>query len=96
MRYWDGAAWTEQVAPAGQRDELPPDPSKGACPYCQTPIAPNLSRCPQCSGIFKFCRKCNHMVAVTTNSKFVGMARGGTKTQVRCGTCQTVLEGPRF
>ena len=93
VRYWDGSVWTDHVAPAAGQGAAP---NAVPCPYCATQIAPGLSRCPQCAGQFKYCPRCQAMVALTTNSKFVGLARGGTKTQYRCAQCSKVLEGPRF
>jgi hypothetical protein len=101
VRYWDGEAWTEHYGPAGNSEAASDEPAdddsgKVPCAYCNTPITAGVARCPQCAGDFKYCSRCKDMVALTTNSKFVGMARGGTKTQYRCARCAKVLEGPKF
>lgn len=66
------------------------------CPYCFSEMHWKATRCPSCSGELRLCPKCHQERAVTTNSKFVGLVRGGTKTQTRCATCHTVIDGPRF
>lgn len=97
QRYWDGADWTEHTAPAS----VPPPPqASGApsaeCPYCHSAIHPDASRCPACSGELKYCRSCGKHRGVTSKQKFVGLARGGMKTQYRCMVCGRVVDGPRF
>lgn len=97
LRYWDGTAWTDHVAPASNQSSAPAAAgSTQVCPYCRNAMAEGATRCAACSGELKWCPKCQGLVGVTTNSKFVGMARGGTKTQYRCGQCRRVLEGPRW
>lgn len=94
VRYWSGAEWTGHIAPAsGVRDGAS---GTVPCPYCQTAIAPGLSRCPQCSGEFRHCSQCQGMVAVTTKSINVGLLRGGRANQIRCAQCRRILEGPAF
>lgn len=98
LRYWDGGDWTEHTAP----NAAPPPPTGTAvqlgaeCPYCHSGIHPDASRCPSCSGELKFCSSCREHVGVTSKQKFVGMARGGMKTQYRCMKCGRVVDGPRF
>lgn len=36
------------------------------------------------------------MRGMKSKQKFVGLARGGMKTQYRCTHCAKVLDGPRF
>lgn len=99
--YWDGQAWTEHIAPA-----VPPtdSPSPGQtlnertqpCPYCRGAMPYEATRCPSCAGELLWCTRCNDLVATTSKQKFVGMARGGMKTQVRCARCSKILDGPWF
>lgn len=67
-----------------------------ACDYCTTQIPAGATRCPQCAGQFYFCPTDKRHVGVTSKQKFVGLMRGGTKTQYRCMHCGRVLDGPRF
>ena len=53
-------------------------------------------RCPHCAGEFMFCPKDSRLVGLTGKQKFVGLVRGGTKTQRKCMHCGKVLDGPRF
>jgi hypothetical protein len=104
LRYWDGDQWTDHTAPAG----APPPVAAAApvavktavdtrpCPYCTTPIARKALRCASCGGELKFCRGCAMPMGMTSKQKFVGLARGGMKTQYRCMKCNRVLDGPRF
>ena len=48
------------------------------------------------AGELLWCTRCNDLVATTSKQKFVGMARGGMKTQVRCARCSKILDGPWF
>lgn len=73
----------------------PPSPSR-ACPYCRASIAQDALRCQHCAGELKYCPGCRSVVGMTAKQKFVGMARGGMKTQYRCMTCGRVLDGPRW
>jgi hypothetical protein len=66
------------------------------CDYCTLEIPGAATRCPNCAGEFKFCPTDKRMVGMTIKQKFVGFARGGTKTQYRCMHCNRVLDGPRF
>lgn len=93
QRYWDGQSWTDHVAP------LHPSGATGptkACGYCGATISADASRCSACGGEFRWCRRCGDDMPTVTKQKFVGMARGGTKTQWRCRGCSAVLEGPRW
>lgn len=101
LRYWDGDAWTQHTAPA----DVPPPGGQGqgepaggtvACPYCSVSIADTAIRCPHCGGEQRYCPTCNDLVGVWSKQKFVGLARGGTKTQYRCLRCNRVLDGPRW
>lgn len=66
------------------------------CPYCFEVVAEHATRCKHCAGDIRNCPDCGKNVRVTIKQKFVGVLRGGTKTQVRCMECDAVLEGPRF
>lgn len=66
------------------------------CDYCRSEIAAEATRCPHCAGEFRYCRTDGRLVGVTAKEKFVGLLRGGKKTQLRCVICGDVLEGPRF
>jgi hypothetical protein len=100
LRYWDGERWTEHTAPAG----APPPVAAVAvatadtrpCPYCTSPIARKALRCGSCAGELKFCRTCRMPMGMTSKQKFVGIVRGGMKTQYRCMKCRHILDGPRF
>lgn len=67
-----------------------------SCDYCTSEIPEQATRCPQCSGEFRRCPAEGRLVGMTTKQKFVGVLRGGTKTQYRCMHCDRVLDGPRF
>jgi hypothetical protein len=84
-RFWDGQAWTDQRRSLNR-----------PCPYCTLDIARKASRCPHCAGELRWCARCGEHVAMTSKQKFVGVLRGGMKTQYRCAKCGTVLDGPRF
>ena len=66
------------------------------CGYCTSEIPAKATRCPNCAGEFKWCAHCKEFVATTGRQKFVGLLRGGTKTQYRCTRCKRVVDGPRF
>lgn len=95
VRYWDGSAWTDSVAPAGTAAAMPAAETR-PCPYCHSPMAVDASRCPSCAGELRDCPRCKQKVATVSKQKFVGVVRGGMKTQVRCATCNTILDGPRW
>lgn len=103
-RYWDGERWTEHTAPVDappvtaepQASAAPSPAVTHACPYCKEPIASNASRCSKCGGELRNCPRCKRYVGTRSKQKFVGMARGGMKTQYRCMNCDRVLDGPRF
>jgi len=65
------------------------------CPYCQNGIHPEATRCVHCGGEGRYCKRCKKAQGMTIKQKFVGIARGGTKTQFRCMGCGAVLDGPR-
>lgn len=67
-----------------------------ACPYCFAEIDKRALRCPHCSGELRACQRCGENVGFVTRQKFVGLLRGGMKTQLRCMTCDLVLDGPRW
>lgn len=98
VRYWDGKEWTDHIAPASSHSAASEAPAaKGvACPYCGSNIHPEASRCAACSGELRFCPRCVAMRGLTSKQKFVGVLRGGTKTQYRCKQCAKILDGPRF
>jgi hypothetical protein len=91
QRYWDGQAWTDHVAPG---DPTPATPVHGTrpCPYCRTPIHQEARRCQACAGDLRYCSNCKANVGMTSKQKFVGIVRGGTKTQYRC---MKLRQGPR-
>lgn len=105
LRYWNGDQWTDHTAPA---DAPPPARAVNAspampaatntvpCPYCKVSISDVATRCQHCGGEQKYCSRCDDLVAMTSKQKFVGIARGGMKTQYRCARCSKVLDGPRF
>jgi hypothetical protein len=102
QRYWDGAAWTSHTAPV---DAPPPGAaampsaitgSTLPCPYCKSSMPETAVRCPSCGGEQRYCKRCDDLVGVWSKQKFVGLARGGTKTQYRCMNCNTVVDGPRW
>jgi hypothetical protein len=94
LRYWDGSAWTTHTAP---REAPPPQAAATAtCPYCRSAMHPQATRCPSCGGELRYCPRDKALVAVWSKKKFVGLARGGTQTQLRCAKCNKVLDGPRF
>lgn len=100
QRYWDGEAWTDKIAPGlpapkTAKASAPAQPQR-SCAYCQTLINKNAHRCPACGGDFKHCSRCGSLQGMTSHQKFVGIVRGGTKTQYRCMTCTKTLDGPRF
>lgn len=92
LRYWDGDAWTEHIAPAGGQQAGP----QRACPYCGAQISESATRCNACAGQLYRCPRCVKIQGAYGKSKFVGIARGGTKTQYRCIVCHTVVAGPRW
>lgn len=95
--YWDGAAWTEHLAPAGQTPSAAPDAAPTEdCPYCLKAMPEGASRCPHCGGERGFCRSCNMLVATTKKQKNVGPLRGGMKVQTKCTRCTKVIDGPWF
>jgi hypothetical protein len=105
LRYCDGDEWTDHTAPA---DAPPPITGSGAaeasvvddstlpCPYCRREIAADAFRCWNCGGEQRYCPRCEDFVGVSSHQKFVGMLRGGMKTQLRCLNCDRVVDGPRF
>lgn len=93
VRYWDGAAWTDHVAPASSGAV---DGPARPCPYCRSSISAEAARCSQCAGDLLWCKRCNARVGVVDKQKFVGLARGGTKTRRSCMTCNAILDGPRW
>lgn len=72
------------------------DQATRACPYCMSEIPAQALRCRHCSGELRHCDRCGDLRGTTSKQKFVGMLRGGTKTQYRCMVCDKVLDGPRF
>lgn len=66
------------------------------CPYCFGEIHDHATRCVHCAGELRVCRRCGKPVGVVAHQKFVGLMRGGMKTQYRCQDCGLVLDGPRF
>ncbi|MGH2895364.1 MAG: DUF2510 domain-containing protein [Solirubrobacteraceae bacterium] len=97
QRYWDGERWIEHTAPASAPAEAP-QPSAGMrpCPYCTAPMPVQATRCPTCTGELRHRRYCGGPMGVATRQKFVGMVRGGMKTQSRCLGCNRILDGPRW
>lgn len=65
------------------------------CPYCHEPIDDDARRCKHCAGELLPCPNCGGNVGVETKSKFVGLARGGTKDVKKCMNCGKVLYGPQ-
>jgi hypothetical protein len=65
------------------------------CPYCKEEINKEATRCKHCGGEFLYCNRCKMNVAIETKSKFVGMARGGTKDVKKCAICGAILYGPK-
>lgn len=97
QRYWDGEAWTEHIAPTSQPSPvLAGGEGTRPCPYCTQPMGDLSTRCPSCAGELRVCPRCNDLVGMDHSEKFVGLLRGGTKTQYRCMECGKVLDGPRF
>lgn len=66
------------------------------CDYCTTEIPAQATRCPSCAGEFRYCPNDKRLVGTTSRQKFVGLLRGGMKTQFRCTHCDRVLDGPTF
>lgn len=66
------------------------------CPYCTEDIPAAALRCRHCAGELRYCPRCEGKVGVVARQKFVGMLRGGMKTQLRCMKCGRVLDGPRL
>ena len=102
LRYWDGAAWTAHTAPmaapppaATTQPAAVSGPTR-ACPYCAATINAAALRCGSCAGELKYCKSCGQNVGMTSKQKFVGLIRGGMKTQFRCMKCDRVLDGPRM
>ncbi|WP_207009707.1 hypothetical protein [Nocardioides aromaticivorans] len=67
-----------------------------SCGYCTSEIPASALRCPQCSGEFHHCPRCNQLVAVSTKQKFVGLARGGRTAVAHCLRCGKQVAGPRW
>lgn len=59
-------------------------------------ISDQATRCPNCAGEFRYCPHDKRLIGVKSKSKFVGLLRGGTQVQLRCMSCDRVLDGPRF
>lgn len=96
-RYWDGEKWTEHTAgryapPAVDQ----PQARMKQCPYCQSQMPQDAIRCQACGGELSWCPNCKDGVGTSHKEKFVGVLRGGIKTQYRCMRCGKVLDGPRF
>jgi hypothetical protein len=105
LRYWNGDDWTEHTAladapPPNHRSAASPvsvaDDSTVPCPYCRRDIAADAFRCPSCGGEQRYCHRCKDFVGVSSHEKFVGLVRGGMRTQLRCLNCNKVVDGPRF
>lgn len=71
-----------------------PQISRPPCPYCGQPILSGSTRCGHCGGTLAACPRCKRTVAVTTQNKWVGIARGGTQIVEYCANCGTKLSGP--
>lgn len=100
VRYWDGQAWTEHIAPVGTSQQTtgttPASAEVRRCPYCTSAMPRQAQRCATCGGDLRFCPRCKDLVGLTSKQKFVGVLRGGMKTQYGCMRCYKVLDGPRF
>jgi hypothetical protein len=105
LRYWSGEDWTQHTAPVdapppdtgnAPQTRSEPDQSTLPCPYCRRDIDADAFRCPSCGGEQHYCPRCNDFVGVSSHQKYVGFARGGMKTQLRCLNCNKVVDGPRF
>ena len=91
-RYWDGTDWRGQVVAQPQQQAS----SSRPCPYRAEPIAREALRCRHCAGELRHCSQCQTTVGTVARQKFVGLVRGGMKTQLSCLQCGKVLDGPRF
>lgn len=105
VRYWDGDAWTNHIAPAGSAPtpatvREPAVPKRAAatrsCPYCAEQMAAGATRCQLCSGELRFCSHCKQNVGTISKQKLVGVLRGGMKARVSCMRCGRTLDGPRL
>ena len=92
VRRWDGAAWEGEKQPVGTSLNTP----VGVCPYCQASMQGPATRCASCSGELKHCPECKTLVGMSSKQKFVGVLRGGMKTQYKCLRCRRTLDGPIF
>ena len=94
QQYWDGSAWTGQIAPTSPKEAAGAD--KVPCSYCSEPMTAGAARCPSCTGIYFWCKHDKANLPVHTKRKFVGFARGGTEDVHRCQECGRILSGPKW
>lgn len=93
LRYWDGVAWTDHIAPMGAAST---SADRTPCAYCGEPMKQGGTRCPHCSGEYFWCKHDNAYMPVNTKLKFVGIARGGSKPSHRCRGCGRIIGGAKW